>query len=218
MIPVAHPAVVPPLLQLAYRAQPAPADSDAAWGVFAGKGEVTAAMTPAQRGGLCCYCEETLAKHGSHIDHVVPKSRDHAGTFRFDNLVLSCIEARELKYLAKRDRSCGHFRLNEYDPALFIKPTEMDCGSYFSCKENGELRVTPGLPRDKATRAAYMIRELNLNTRRLCRRRKDWLGAVRKQMAALGDQEEALVIYLGDCLGDGKPFVSLIREYFGWMQ
>lgn len=214
MIPVAHPSVVPPLLQHEYHAQPAPADPDAAWGAFAGKSEVIEALTPVQHGGLCCYCEETLAKHGSHIDHVVPKSKDHAGTFRFENLVLSCIRADELHNLAKRDRSCGHYRLKEYDPLLFIKPTEADCGNYFSCKENGDLRERPGLPEDKAVRAEYMIRELNLNTRRLSRRREDWLNAVRKQMAAIGGQKDAILWFLTDCLRDGKPFVSVIREYF----
>ena len=218
MIPVAHPPTVPPLLQNEYVAQPAPVDPDSAWGAFTGKAEVTATLIPAQRGGLCCYCEETLAKHGSHIDHVVPKSKDHAGTFRFDNLVLSCITADELQNLAKRDRSCGHYRFSEYDPVLFIKPTEADCADYFACKENGDLREMPGLPGDKAARSRYMIRKLNLNATRLSRRRRDWLNMVRKQMAAMGDEKEALLWFLRDCLRDGKPFVSVVREYFGWLQ
>jgi len=217
MIPVAHPAVVPPLLDQEFRAQPSPADPDAAWGSFAGKSEVTAALTPVQR-DLCCYCEETLGRHGSHIDHVVPKSKDHAGTFCFQNLVLSCITSGELQNLARRQVSCGHYRLSEYDAALFIKPTEPDCGDYFSCKENGDLQRTPGLPANKAARADYMIRELNLNTTRLSRRREDWLKAVRKQMAAMGYQQDAIVWFFRDCLREGKPFVSVIREYFGWIQ
>jgi uncharacterized protein (TIGR02646 family) len=189
MIPVQHPPVVPPMLAAEYARNPAPADPNIAWQAFGGRPEITAVLEPVQR-GICPYCEETLTMWGCHIDHVVPKSRVHGGTFLFTNLVLSCINSDLLP--APWGTSCGHSRGNEYDAVLFIKPTEADCSDYFSCRLSGELRPAPGLSADREARATYMIRELNLKCERLNRRRRDWITMIQKNMAGLGNDREAI--------------------------
>jgi uncharacterized protein (TIGR02646 family) len=215
MIHVQHPAPVPPLLDAEYRANPAPADTDAAWGAFQGKGEVRQALEPVQH-GICAYCEESLATWGCHIDHVVPKSRDAAGTFLFSNLVLSCIESGDLANIS--GSSCGHFRGSEYDPILFIKPTEADCSGYLSCQlPNGNLRAAPGVDAQKRERADYMIQKLHLNCLRLNRRRRDWLAAITRDLARMTHDREATRQYLQYCLARGQPFLTVVQEYFGWI-
>jgi uncharacterized protein (TIGR02646 family) len=214
MTPVNHPDVVPPMLAAEYAANPAPTDPTAAWGAFGGREEIRTALKPAQR-GICPYCEESLDAWGFHIDHVVPKSRDHAGTFRFTNLVLSCVNADQLP--APYGTSCGHARRNTYDPVLFISPTEAACARFFSCKQNGELQPAAGLPPAERARADYMIRELNLKCERLNRRRRDWIHMIQRNMAAMGTNQDAIAFYLRDCLSDRKPFLSVVQEYFGWI-
>lgn len=214
MMPVNHPAAVPPLLAAEFAAHPAPADPTAAWDAFGGREEIRTALKPVQR-GICPYCEESLDAWGFHIDHVVPKSRDHSGTFRFTNLVLCCIESEELANIS--GASCGHYRKSRFDPALFIKPTEANCTSFFSCKQNGELQPAAGLLQAERDRADYMIRELNLKCERLNRRRRDWILMIQRNMAAMGTDRAAMTWYLQDCLRDGKPFLSVVQEYFGWI-
>ena len=214
MIPVQHPAVVPPMLDAEYRRNPLPAVPREAWDAFGGKGEIATALEPVQK-GLCPYCEESLTTWGHHIDHVVPKTGHPPGTFLFENLVICCINAHQLP--APWGTSCGHFRGGEYNPVLFVKPTEPDCSDYFSCRLSGELRPAPGLSADREARAEYMIRELNLKCERLNRRRRDWITMMQKMMAGLGNDEEAIKWYLRDCLQHGKPFITVVREYFGWM-
>jgi len=94
MMPVNHPAV-PPLLAAAFVANPAPANPTNAWNGFGGKTEITIALDPVQR-GICPFCEVSLKTWGCHIDHLEPKSINHGGTFRFDNLVLCCIHSSQL--------------------------------------------------------------------------------------------------------------------------
>jgi uncharacterized protein (TIGR02646 family) len=214
MMPVNHPAAVPPLLAAEYAAHPAPADPTAAWDAFGGREEIRTALKPVQR-GICPYCEESLDTWGFQIDHVVPKSRDHSGTFRFTNLVLSCVNADQLP--APYGTSCGHARGNTYDPVLFISPTDAACTNFFSCKQNGELQPAAGLLHAERARADFMIRELNLKCERLNRRRRDWIHMIQKNMAAMGTDRAAMTWYLQDCLSDGKPFLSVVQEYFGWI-
>jgi len=116
------------MLDAEYRRNPVPAVPREAWKAFGGKHETATALEPVQK-GICPYCEEKLATWGHHIDHIVPKTGHPPGTFLFENLVLCCINADQLP--APSGTSCGHFRGEEYDPALFIKPTESDCSEYF---------------------------------------------------------------------------------------
>lgn len=217
MIPVNHPAVVPPLLARAFARNPVPVSPQNVWRRFNGKAQVKAALRPVQR-GICTYCEESLDTWGNHIDHVVPKSPpNEAGTFVFTNLVISCIDSEYLATTNVIGTSCGHFRGQNYDPALFIHPAQPDCPKFFRCKMNGELEPAPGLSFAEQTRANYMIGALNLNCRRLLRRRRDWVLAMQRDMSIIGNNPAKLKSYLQTCLMEGMPFLTVVQEYFGWI-
>jgi hypothetical protein len=65
---------------------------------------------------ICAYCEISLNELGKHIEHIKPKSRYPEETFNYQELVLSCIDD---KHLQRQEHSCGHYKLDNYDP-LFI--------------------------------------------------------------------------------------------------
>ncbi|MGV8121825.1 MAG: retron system putative HNH endonuclease [Candidatus Xenobiia bacterium LiM19] len=67
--------------------------------------------------GLCVYCEGTLDKDMSHIDHIKPRACEPGLTFIYDNMALSC---------SKKDH-CGHFKRNKMLP---IEP-RIDCNKFF---------------------------------------------------------------------------------------
>ena len=141
-----HPQNAPRPLQ----GRPVPANPGKAWAGFKGTAEVRQALLPVQK-HICAYCEIELEECppgiGFHIEHILSKTNNPSLTFEWTNLMLSCFQTGNEIPKGQFDSepiSCGHSplkRSNNYDPVLFIKPTEPDCQRYFFYELDG--RVVP---------------------------------------------------------------------------
>lgn len=177
-----HPVNIPRHLESI--AQKNVIDSTKAWSSFNNKDEIHESLLTAQN-YLCAYCEIELIRGegelGFHIEHIEPKSLYPEHTFKFENLLISCFDTgSELESLVYNQNSisCGHFKKNNFDLELFLNPTNPDCENYFFYELDGRIVPNPKLTdSDKIFKAEYTIKILNLDCRRLNRKR----GAIIKQ-------------------------------------
>lgn len=115
--------------------------------------------------GKCAYCEENS---GSHVDHLIPKSVQPEGTYRWENLLPACPHCNQ-EYKGSSlewSRNRKHMLL---DPCI-DEPLR-----FFDFLENNQQMgaagtVVPALKADPEDqqRAAYTILRLKLNIRDDC--------------------------------------------------
>jgi len=197
------------------------------WQSFKDKAAVRKKLYPRQN-GLCVYCEINIELHnknkngiGSHIEHILPKEKHPALTFEYSNLVLSCFATGgEIKPDAQDPApiSCGHAvlkRSNNFDEALFIKPTDPNCGQYFSFELDGAVMPHPCLNPPDAAKAEYTLEVLNLNCLRLKRLREDTIILLYQIISELQHDTEALKQFLVLELQENKSFISVRKQQFG---
>lgn len=202
------------------------------WGSF--NKEQTYDQLLKEQYGLCAYTELDLAlfkyemkgdhavEHykGAHIEHIEPKSRNPARTFDYRNLVLSALDSDDLQQFRREDRFGGHYKLSDYDPALFVSPLQADCGRYFIyISETGEIEPAPTLSEHENRKARYTIELLNLNARYLRNKRKSWMQELIEEIDKLIDNRQALRA-LAECeLGETnarlRGFHSAAKQLLG---
>lgn len=181
---------------------------------------------------LCAYTEISIRafavehsqkdnlSHGSHIEHIAPKSHYPAQTFDYENLILSVMDSVDQHIYAKDDQFGGHYKHDNYDPALFISPLHADCRKFFNYLSNGLIEPATGLTDRGKLKANYTICLLNLNAAYLKNKRKKWIEELNDEIDKLEDNVNALE-NLAECelcevsLMKIRPFHSAARQCFG---
>jgi len=206
-------------LEQARLKNPVPLNPEKAWKNFAYKKELCDYFLEPKQYHLCAYCEISLHEFGKHIEHIKPKSQYPEETFNEQNLVLSCFNEKQLAHLQRQEYSCGHYKLNNYDPLLLVSPLEPNCQDYFWYRQNGEITPHPNLNRSQQERARYTIDVLNLNSLRLVRRRRMLIQETVIEIDKLLNDLDALYHFANCdlCLTNNKlqPFHSVRLQYFG---
>jgi uncharacterized protein (TIGR02646 family) len=123
----------------------------------------------------CMYCEHD---RGCEIDHWRPKARDASGTFRWENLVLSC-------------GKCNRDKLARFDERM-IDPTRHDPLEHLMLLPSG--RWDPSDDRGKATDAALP----HLNSQKLSEARKGRRAVVMRRLTELATLVEVEPASLDD--------------------
>lgn len=193
-------------------------EAKSSWSSFTGKDELTSNLSHIQK-GLCAYCEIKInSSLGTHIEHIQPKSIYHNLTFKYENLVLSCFSSENIN---KNDPtlSCGHFKKSEYDPNLFISPTDVNCNDYFTCTPLGKIEPKNSLNSNDKDKAIYTRDILNLNSLRLIRLRANIIEEGFKIIQELQSDSASLknFIDLEFSIVNNKylfPFINVRKEYF----
>lgn len=217
MRPIQHPPTIPYLLQQAV------VNGAINWNSFGGKAQVRSSLDTLQK-GLCAYCQIRLDSGIScHIEHIWPKHAHTAMTFQWNNLVLSCTDAQEIKNTKQTGGvSCGHSdgkrNWPAYDPR-FISPTEPDCERFFEYRaSDGSVQPTNTLSTTDTDRVIYTINLLNLNCPRLRRLRKDILEEGYRIISELHGDSVALRHFLNcefaDVGGKLRSFFTARQQHF----
>ncbi len=217
-----HPVNIP--RKLALRHKKPVANSTKAWENFKYTKAVQDSLLPAQK-NLCSYCEIELVRGegniGYHIEHIEPKSMRPSRTFDFSNLLISCFDSGyeiSSSTLAPNPISCGHAKKSQFDPQLFIKPTDQNCESYFHYELDGRITPHPNLTVNQASKAEYTINLLNLNCRRLKRARYDMILEGQEIVNDLLDNPSALSDFaeleLEEFNNKHQSFLTTRRQYF----
>ncbi len=111
-----------------------------------------------EQGFICCYCEASVAKTDSHIEHFRPGEFYSHLRLHYANLHCSC----------QRDPSpaeptqCGHRKGSWFDEDLLISPLDPDCEVRFQFTANGDI-----FPRDSDPAAETTIERLGLDLPKL---------------------------------------------------
>lgn len=123
---------------------------------------------------LCCYCEGDVDRGNSHVEHLVPRSREPGRSHDYGNLAVSCNGG------SGQDRHCGHRKGGDYDAALFVSPHDLMSEALFRYRKDGHIE-----PADtrQPNRANYMLSLLALNCPSLTGRRN---RHARQLVATLG--------------------------------
>jgi len=202
----------PQSIKDALRAQPTPSKPSEAWKNF-DSAEVREKLWELQH-GLCAYCERTLeiGPGCSSIDHVVPKSRVHSGTFRYTNLLLCCTD----------DNTCNLYKKGNYFEGAddtgrwregFIDPTQPRSASSFAYKRDGLVIPSKTAVQDDARDTLEIV---HLNFEDLKTHRRDYLNRIDAAIVSMADQLDALRVYLAGelTLGSLKPYYSAKLQHF----
>jgi len=155
---------------------------------------------------LCCYCEVQITGTDSHVEHLVPRSRDVGKTYDYGNLAASCNGG------TGQDCHCGHRKGGDYDPALFVSPHSPAADGLFTYRLDGSIGPANT---QSPTAADYMRSLLGLDCPSLTGRRH---RHARQLIESLGATPEPSLIawactyYLQpDAAGKLRQFPSLSR-------
>ena len=151
-----------------------------------------------EQGFICCYCEASVVKTDSHIEHFRPREYFSQLQLHYTNLHCSC----------QRDPGpgepihCGHRKGSWFDGDLLLSPLDPDCEVRFQFTANGDI-----FPRDGDPAAETTIKRLGLDLPKL--------NALRSATVdALIDLSEAQIRQLLDRGTDGRfqEFHTTIRQ------
>lgn len=152
------------------------------WAALESKPHVKRAMNAAllrEQGAICCYCESRISADRSHIEHLLPRSKDKKAQHHLEwsNLCASCNSPKE----PEEKTHCGQAKKDWYDRTKFVSPLDPGCQSRFRFVLSGDIE-----PADKNDAAATeTIKRLRLNHKRLVCLRKAAIEA------ALPDEEDS---------------------------
>jgi len=130
--------------------------------------------------GLCIYCQQGVPeKTGteyhikSHIEHIRPRKKYPASTFKYDNLSVSC-EGFDCKTEDRKKEFCEHRKGDEYNEDKFLNPTEIiEIEEYFIYDIEGGIYPNSLKNQNDKEKAEYMISILDLNHKILKNMRKE---------------------------------------------
>jgi len=207
------------------------AEATARWSEFGKKKQVRNKLLPQQL-GLCGYTEfnindfrskSSAKKEGCHIEHIKPKKVYPQQTFNYDNLIISVLDDLNLQQFRQDifideqpndDNSHqlyfgGHRKGDVYDPALFVSPTDADCGRYFIfIEDSGEITPAPSLTDDDKAKAIYTIDLLNLNHPYLKNQRRKRMAEIIEDIDDLEDIEKQRTIIRADIAEDAQGQIA----------
>ncbi len=123
-----------------------------------------------EQGFLCCYCQASVDRENSHVEHFRPKGIQSYAHLQLDytNLHGSC--GREL--VKGEPRHCGSRKGSWFDEQLLISPLDAACEDRFKFTGDGRIRPAPG---DAAEAAVQTIKRLALDLPKLDKRRQEVL-------------------------------------------
>ena len=127
--------------------------------------------------------EEDKKEKECHIEHIKPKSEFGNLTFDYKNFLTSCSDKN----------TCGHSKGNKWDN-LLINPVVENPEKYFSYKiRTGEIipKIANGFEYEKAIKT---IEILNLNEKKLCDYRKDYVIQIQRSIKNLENNEKIEII------------------------
>lgn len=172
------------------------------------------------QGGLCAYCEGSLAQLGRHIEHRCARNDEPRRTFDWSNLYGSC----------DRGDCCGIFKDGEacpYNHVDLLDPCVDEPDDYFVIRPSGQIEPRSDLSERDKHRALETLRVFNLNLdvtkggRSLCAERRRVLERYLKPapdiLAELSSwSEEDREEYINHELEAKRfePFSSIIRHFF----
>lgn len=191
-----------------YRARFASAPNPPGWNEFKRSPErrepIKARLRRDQR-GLCCYCEHRLVPQDESVEHLVPKSADHARELDWTNLLLCCaggerplpedVPDSAARYDPNSPKTCGHAKLA--NQLAILNPLEIPafpCLFSFS-SETGAIHPDEDNCRAAsvdASLARQTIEVLGLNAGRLNRARLSVLDELLNKLAAGASTASAL--------------------------
>jgi len=136
--------------------------------------------------------------------------------FDYANLGCSCNGGTD------RNRHCGHYKSQQYDPRQFVTPCTENSGKLFAYTVDGDIGTVPGLEAAEQARVTYMIRTLNLDCPRLANMRRSHARTLQDAIQGMIDADAvdqiddlALAYLTPDKEGGLQPFFSLSRQLFG---
>ncbi len=209
---IVHSDIPPPSIAATYREQPNPVNPREAWGQFDSR-ELREHLWELQH-GLCANCERVLELEpgASTIEHIVPKTANPTVTFQYINLVLCCPN-RDTCNLHKKAQHFAGFDVTGRWTQGFVSPTQPRCETSFIYGRDGSIDPSQGADELDTTQT---LRILNLNHPPLVTERRDHLSAIDMAISSMGDQSNAILIYI--CseleLGGLKPFYSAKRQHY----
>ncbi len=199
-----------------------------------------------EQGNICAYCEQNLLAgtdgllDDCRIEHFHPKSQREEGepnwTLQWDNLFAVCCGGNERNVVdaenrfvnTKTEHSCDVKKADTLLDDLILNPLNIPFNNIWQCKRStGEIspNITEcnklGVSLEKAVRT---IKELNLNTKRLCDSRKAVLNQLNVQITRklkMGADVQAIRENLAKAhftrnrAGDWPSFFSSVRYYLG---
>ena len=113
---------------------------------------------------FCPYCEREITVEKSQIEHVKPKDKFPKLFHEYKNFLTGCLE----------NQTCGSFKENKWDDN-FINLIEIDPEEYFEYSiSTGEIipKYETGIKYEMAVKT---IDILNLNQKKLCESRKNFI-------------------------------------------
>ena len=123
-----------------------------------------------EQGFLCCYCEASLDRENSHVEHFRPKSKLRYRHLQLDytNLHSSC--GRDS--VKGEPRQCGFSKGSWFDEQLMVSPLDAACEAGFRFTGDGRIHPAHG---EAAEAAAMTIKRLALDLPKLDKRRQEVL-------------------------------------------
>ena len=163
MVELQHRAVPTPALTAFNTANPVATVADFNSRAFQPVKAALKADLNQEQGGLCVYCESTLAAGAGQIDHIKPKSAHPNLCFSYTNSAHSCINPK----------TCGQKKKNGLLP---IEPGP-GCNAQFALSTDGTVEPISGLTRKQLhpVRQTYDMLGLNADSN-LVDERKRWLA------------------------------------------
>lgn len=160
-----------------------------------------------EQGYICCYCEDRVSDHDSHIEHFQPQSDSAIDPLAFSNLLCSC-----QNNLKKREPvHCGQLKGNWFDEKQLISPLDPTCEMRFAFTGNGSIK-----PSDNSDQGAMTtIEKLGLNIPKLRNLRQSAIEPFLEEDLSDEDIEDFVKSYLElDEWGQFNPFWTTIRYLF----
>ena len=162
MVELQHRAVPTPALTAFNTANPVATVADFNSRAFQPVKAALKADLNQEQGGLCVYCESTLAAGAGQIDHIKPKSAHPNLCFSYTNYAHSCINPK----------TCGQKKKNGLLP---IEPGP-GCNAQFALSTDGTVEPISGLTRKQLHPVRQTRDMLGLNAdSNLVDERKRWL-------------------------------------------
>ncbi|MBE8567689.1 retron system putative HNH endonuclease [Vibrio sp. OPT20] len=162
-----------------------------------------------EQSNRCIYCECSVTVNTSHVEHVVPRSKDDNGVFDYSNLAVSCEGKTHNPPSDPKFYNCGHEKSSVYDASLFLSPlSEKDISEYFKfdldtykliCSGKDATRFTHTIDSTLKLNSTYLLkgRELRLRSfKKGLKKIKDLTQRKQKAHDFISKEEGAFISFL----------------------
>ena len=139
-----------------------------------------------EQGFICCYCGRRIRVENSHVEHLVPRSKEPSLCLEYGNLLASC-----QKNIGKHHpRHCGMLKEDWYDAVLMVSPLNDDCEERFVFNAFGNIGPRNG----SDAGARETIERLGLDINRLMAFRRKAIEGYLEILDTMSDEDIELLI------------------------